>query len=139
MEILDRLRSDLEKVRSARAQKQEQITRLSGELAALENQERGLQAAIEYYTVPEVKGSTSEAKGNTSNVNVSMLTIAKAAAWVIQDSGNRWMTTREIEKAFQLHGKTTRYNAIDITLKDNKKLFERKQEGGRNYFRVLGV
>ncbi len=132
MDILDTLQSDLDKVRNARIQKQEQITKLSSELAALENQERGLQAAIEYYAKPGLKGGTS-------SVNIASLTIAGAAAWVIKDNGNRWMTTREIDKAFEQHGKSTRYNAIDITLKANKKLFERKQEGGRNYFRVVGT
>lgn len=128
--MTDTLQRDIEKIRKERIEKEAVIHALTAEVGALLKQENGLQAALDYY---------ASAGGNGQSVilpDFASLTIAKAAELVLRDNKNRPMTTRELVAAFQEHGKTTSYNAMDITLKDASDTFEKTQEGGRNYFKL---
>jgi hypothetical protein len=128
---LQSLKNDIAKGTDRLNQIRQQRDKLDAEQAKLESEVRAFQITYDHYT----KTVSPESAQSVIKPDFNSLTIAKAAGLVLRDRENRWTTTREVENAFKQHGKDTRYNAIDGTLKGNKD-FERKQEGGRNYFRI---
>lgn len=132
--IREKIKEDLEKIRRERSDLESRLQDLTEKSAKLQRQERGLQAALDYYSHDNATGSDSDA--SIIPEDFTSLTIAKAAEGVFRANSNKWMTTRDLVEAFLAHNKTTGYNAMDITLKSATKVFERKLEGGRNHFRL---
>ena len=98
---------------------------------ALADRKNTLQRAYDLYA-----GTQSEPSEVPSANGFASLTIADAAAAIIRDNGNLWMTTKEIKKQFDQRGKGTLYNAIDMTLKKKSEIFELRKENNRNEFRL---
>ncbi len=132
--IAETLQGDLDKIRKEKAEIEARVQEMGARLATLQTQERGLQAALDYYTATSNTRPIQSTVASTADF--ASMTIAKAAALIFRDRQNHWLTTRELVAAFAERGKITSYNAMDITLKDASKTFEKKKERGKNYFRL---
>lgn len=128
---LQTLKNDIAKGNARLEEIRQQRGRLAAEQATLESEVRAFQLTYDHYTHTD----SSESGQSVIKPDFDSLTIAKAAALVLRDRDNKWATIREIENAFKEHAKNARYNAIDNTLRHSKE-FEKKLEGGRNYFRL---